>query len=156
MRVSVRIVVAFILAIMGTVLVAGCQDGDEGTALPGLSAGASPQEVVRAYVAAINAHDMTAGQELSTPYFAERKEGVVDSLFEDAKLSDVVIHAPDPISGYESPDGKRYREAVYVSVSFTLWHSDEGSMPNGSTVWGYMLVRDDPGRPWRINGDGIH
>ncbi|MFC4062361.1 hypothetical protein ACFOWE_29020 [Planomonospora corallina] len=111
---------------------------------------------MKAYVAAINAHDTAAGQELSTPYFAEQKENVVDSLFEDAKLSEVVVHAPDPMPGYESPDGKRYREAVYVSVSFTLRHSDEGSMPNGPTAWGHMLVRDDSGRPWRINGDGIH
>ncbi|MFF4776798.1 DUF4829 domain-containing protein [Microtetraspora fusca] len=150
--VSARIVVGLVLAALGVVLVAGCQNGEKKAALP---AGTSPQRVVAAYIDAINAHDREAGRRLSTQRFAEQEEKVVDSLFDDAKLSDVEIEAPQPEPGYQSPDGKRYREAVNVPVSFTLWHGDESSMPNGPTTWGYILVRASAGQPWRINDAGV-
>ncbi|TQS30256.1 DUF4829 domain-containing protein [Microbispora sp. KK1-11] len=150
--VSARVVVWFVLAALGVVLLAGCQDDEKRAALP---ASAPPQRVVAAYIDAINAHDRQLGRQLSTQRFAEQEEKVVDSLFDDAKLSDVEIEAPQTESDYESPDGKRYQEAVNVPVSFTLWHGDESSMPNGPTVWGYILVRAGAGQPWRINDAGV-
>ncbi|MBG0827537.1 hypothetical protein HS041_07145 [Planomonospora sp. ID67723] len=148
MVVFARIVAVSVLALMGVMAVAGCQDADDGPVLP---VGASPQAVVSAYIDAINAHDSAAGRKLSTPSFAERQE----SLFDDAKFSHVRIGAPRPERDYAAPDDGSYREAVYVPVEFVLRHSDEGSMPNGPTVWGYTLVRADAGRPWRIIDNGV-
>ncbi|WP_242608901.1 DUF4829 domain-containing protein [Actinomadura formosensis] len=104
---------------------------------------------------AINAHNKAAGRVLSTPYFAQQEEGVVDSMFEGTRISNLRIDAPIPDNGYKSPDGKRYQEAVNVPVKFALQQREEVSMPNGHTAWGYTLVRTASDQPWRINDHGV-
>ena len=153
--VSARVALRFVLTALSAVLIAGCQNGDSKATLPDLPADASPHQVVATYTEAINAHDVAAGEKLSTSRFAEEQERVVGLLNGDAKLSAVEIDEPRPEPDYESTDGKRYREVVHVPVSFTLSQSDDASMPNGPVVWGYTLVRDDVHQPWRINSDGI-
>ncbi|WP_067485179.1 DUF4829 domain-containing protein [Actinomadura hibisca] len=135
-------------------LLAGCGgDGQTHVKLP--PAGAPPQEVVTAYVAAINAHDKKTGRALSTAHFGKLETTeVADSLFNDAKLSDLKVSAPIPEQGYESPDGKQYAQVVKVPVTFDLKQKTEVSMPNGPTAWGYLLVRESLTGPWRINDHG--
>ncbi|MEV4455965.1 DUF4829 domain-containing protein [Microbispora sp. NPDC049633] len=147
-----RVAGGLVLAVVGLTLVAGCRNGETKTSLPD---SASPRQVVAAYLDAINAHDVEAGRRLSTRRFAEREENVTGSLFDDAELSDVKIEVPRPEPGYGSRNGGRHREAVYVPVSFTLRHSDDVSMPNGPTVWGYVLVRAGEDEPWRIDDAGV-
>ncbi|WP_328594528.1 DUF4829 domain-containing protein [Actinomadura macrotermitis] len=119
--------------------------------------GAAPGEVVGAYLKAINAHDRKAGQALTTGYFAELQKQVVrqDDIFKDARLAGIKIDAPVVERGYKSPDGHRYADAVNVPVSFDLQHAHLQSMPDGPTDWGYLLVRTAPGKPWRINDQGV-
>jgi hypothetical protein len=44
-----------------------------------------------------------------------------------------------------------------VTVQFDLdwrWLRSDGSMPEGRTTWGYLLVRDSDDAPWRIFDQG--
>ncbi|MFI6516058.1 DUF4829 domain-containing protein [Spirillospora sp. NPDC050679] len=151
MKIIVRGGVPLLLAAS---LLAGC-GGDERPSVKLPPAGAPPQEVVTAYVAAINAHDKKAGRALSTPRFGRLEtEEVADSLFNDAKISNLKISAPIPEQGYQSPDGKRYAQVVKVPVTFDLKQESEASMPDGPTAWGYLLVRESLTGPWRINDHG--
>lgn len=49
-------------------------------------------------------------------------------------------------------------EVAYVPVDFDLdwrlFHND-GSMDEGATTWGYLLVRESPDAPWRIFSQGV-
>ncbi|MBC6463903.1 DUF4829 domain-containing protein [Actinomadura alba] len=115
---------------------------------------ASPQDVVSAYVEAINAHDSAAGRALSTSHFADQLDGMQDNPFKNViEISKLRVEAPIP-NGNESPDGKRYHSAVYVPVKFTLKQREVVSMPDGDTTWGYVLVRAGADEPWRINDNG--
>ncbi|SEG89829.1 protein of unknown function [Thermomonospora echinospora] len=151
---GVRIPLLVLLA--GVALVTGC--GSEGpksrVGIPPV--GASPQEVVTAYVAAINAHDKEAGRRLSTPHFAQQQEGGEDDQFRNiVEISHLQVQTPLSNGGHESADGKRYQDAVYVPVTFILKQREVVSMPNGHTAWGYILVRTGADQPWRINDHGV-
>jgi hypothetical protein len=140
----------------GIALVTGCGSGDPKSRVGIPPVGASPQEVVTAYVAAINAHDEEAGRRLSTPHFAQQQEGTEDNQFRNVvQISALQVETPISDGGYESPDGRRYQDAVYVPVTFTLKQREVVSMPDGHTSWGYVLVRTGTDQPWRINDHGV-
>jgi hypothetical protein len=115
---------------------------------------ANPEEVVSAYVAALNAHDCDTAKALTT-------DGAEDEATswcgEIASLTHVDIHghfAEDPEdSGHSGPE-----EVANVPVSFNLnwrlFHND-GSMEEGATTWGYLLVRDSADSPWHIFSQGL-
>jgi Domain of unknown function (DUF4829) len=150
---GVRIPLLFLLA--GVALITGC--GSEGSksqvSIPPV--GASPQEVVTAYIAAINAHDEEAGRKLSTPHFAQQQDHVQDNQFTNVvEISKLQVGTPTRNGGHESADGRRYQDAVYVPVTFTLKQREVVSMLDGHTSWGYVLVRTGADQPWRINDHG--
>jgi hypothetical protein len=116
-------------------------------------ANATPKQVVTAYLDALNAHDCDTAEAVMT----DGAKGEATSWCEDvASLTDV------DVSDYsrERPEwsGHSGREQVTnVPVAFNLnwrpFHND-GSMDEGATVWGYLLVRARPGSPWRIFSQG--
>ena len=121
-------------------------------ALPAADAG--PREVVRTYLAAIDAHDCATAESLAEP-------GLVDDArtwCEDAAgLDELQVgagHRERPQwSGHAGTD-----QVADVGVAFGLrWRAFHGdaSMPSGRTVWGYQLVRHAPGAPWRISDQGV-
>ncbi|NAZ74348.1 hypothetical protein GTQ99_02765 [Kineococcus sp. T13] len=46
-----------------------------------------------------------------------------------------------------------HAQAVFVPVTFDLRGGDE-STPDGTTSWGYVLVRDSGSEVWRIADSG--
>ena len=114
---------------------------------------ASPEQVVTVYLDALNAHDCDTAEALMTA----GAEGSARAWCDDvASLTDVdveghVLERPE-YSGHSDPE-----EVVYVPVTFDLtWRPlhDDGSLAEGPTTWGYLLVRDADGSPWRIFGQG--
>ena len=114
---------------------------------------ASPEQVVTVYLDALNAHDCDAAEALMTA----GAEGSARAWCNDvASLTDVVVEGhvlerPE-YSGHSDPE-----EVANVPVSFDLsWRPlhDDGSMAEGPTTWGFLLVRDSDGSPWRIFDQG--
>jgi hypothetical protein len=114
---------------------------------------ATPEQVVTAYLDALNTHDCATAQAVMT-------EGAKDSAKswcqDVASLTDVDVrdHVDEHPrwSGHSPPE-----EVTNVPVTFNLnwrpFHID-GSMDEGSTTWGYLLVREPADSPWRIFDQG--
>lgn len=116
--------------------------------------GSPPGEVVRAYLDALNAHDCDAAVEMSTPDAAETSRRWCESV---ASLTDIAMGeavAEDPAwSGHAATD-----EVVRVAATFTLdWRpfADDGSLPEGTVQWGYLLVRSAADAPWQVFDQGM-
>lgn len=115
---------------------------------------ASPEQVVSAYLDALNEHDCGTAEAL----VVHGAEGSARSWCESvASLEDIQIHEhvaePPESSGHSAPD-----EVANVRVRFDLaWRpfSDDGSMEEGATAWTYLLVRASPSAPWRIFDQGV-
>jgi hypothetical protein len=131
---------------------AGC-GGAAGThvALPPVSA--NPQGVIAGYVAAINAHDLTTARALLTPTHAQLVEREPDGWFTNiVSVTALKINRPfnDPLDARQ----RHYRYAVGMGVTFDLKQHQVMSMPNGPTVWGYILVRNSRTQRWLIADEG--
>jgi hypothetical protein len=123
--------------------------------VPSPPADASPEQVVRAYLEALNAHDCATAEEV----MAEGSESVADDWCRDlAHLTHIRVGQ----NSVENPQWLGFprgtdEEFVSVPVSFDLdWrllHSD-GTMSQGPTSWGYVLFRDGPDHPWLIFDQG--
>ena len=115
---------------------------------------ANPEQIVTAYLDALNEHDCDTAAAL----MAAGAEGAAHAWCEDvASLKDVDIddhftERPGD-SGHSAPE-----EVAYVPVTFDLnWRPfhDDGSMDDGATTWGYLLVRSSADSPWRIFDQGV-
>ena len=115
---------------------------------------ATQELVVATYLDALNAHDCDTAEALMT----EGAEHQARSWCEDvASLGDVGVLAHSrelpEWSGHAGTD-----EVVRVPVTFDLsWRPlhDDGSMDEGATSWGYLLMRDSEDSPWRIADQGV-
>lgn len=114
---------------------------------------ASPEQVVTAYLDALNQHDCDTAATLMT---ADAQDSARSWCTSVASLTDVVVrdHTTErpEHSGHSEPD-----EVVNVQVTFDLdWRPfhDDGSLGEGVTDWGYLLVRSSPDSPWRIVDQG--
>lgn len=115
---------------------------------------ATPAQVVTAYLDALNVHDCETAETVMTQ---EAKASARSWCKKVARLTDVVVgdhFAERPTySGRSDSD-----EVVYVPVTFNLnwrlFHNDV-SMDEGSTTWGYLLVRRSADSPWRIFDQGV-
>ena len=70
----------------------------------------------------------------------------------DVDVRDHVTERPGD-SGRAAPD-----EVAHVPVTFDLsWRPfhDDGSMSEGATTWGYLVVRSSADSPWRIADQGV-
>lgn len=113
--------------------------------------GAGPRQVVKAFVAALDAHDCATARKL----FVDRRPA--DQWCGDV-LSLKRLRMRTPFA--EKPQWSGHRsdqEVMDVGVTFDLrwrlFHND-GSMEEGPTTWGYTLVRDSARQPWRIADQG--
>lgn len=107
---------------------------------------ATPEEVVATYLRAVDAHDCATAQALTT---SDARDIATGWCREVADLADIEV-------GDALPDSRR-RGTTDVEVSFDLdWRlfHDDGSLPEGPTTWGYILVRRTPDGPWRITDQG--
>jgi hypothetical protein len=109
------------------------------------SADASPHEVVKAYVRAINADDCASMRALSDPV------NTVGAWCGGITVSDLVIH--DPVEDTCCGPGQDHSHVVKVPVDFRLRGADS-SMPDGEHAWGYILVRDNDAQRWRVASEG--
>jgi hypothetical protein len=115
---------------------------------------ATPEEVVTAYLAALNAHDCNAAVSMTT---TENSKDSTRSWCRDvASLAGVAVGK----HFVERPAWSGHSGSVEVAnvpVEFNLkWrplHSD-GSMDEGATTWGYLLARTSADAPWRIVDQG--
>lgn len=116
---------------------------------------ANPERVVKAYVDALNAHDCATALALVTT--ADAKTSAKSWCEDVASLTHVNI-ANHFIEESKWSGHSESQQVANVPVTFDLnwraFHSD-GSMPEGATTWGYLLVRNSTGSPWRIFSDGV-
>jgi hypothetical protein len=115
------------------------------------SADATPEEVVGVYLDALDAHDCDTAADVVV---ADRAEGMVSCDSVEA-LSEISVR--ERFDHYTRPSSPG-TEVTYVSVRFDLdwrrFHGD-GSMPEGTTVWGYVLERSSSANPWRLIRGGV-
>jgi hypothetical protein len=144
------VVVITLCAIVANVLLPPRQSED--VAVPAQDA--TPEQVVATYLDALNAHDCDTAEAVWT---GEERDSTASWCDDVASLTNIDIGDP----GKERPrrsGQSTSEEAVGVGVTFDLdWRlfHDDGSMPEGDTVWGYLLVRDSPDAPWRIFSEGV-
>jgi len=115
---------------------------------------ATPEQVVTVFLEALNAHDCGTAKAVVSE---SAKESVWSWCERVAGLTSVDVgdHVTQraEYSGRVAPE-----EVVYVPVEFDLsWRPlrTDGSMDEGPTTWGYLLVRDSPDSPWRIFDQGV-
>jgi hypothetical protein len=114
---------------------------------------ATPEQVVTAYIDALNAHDCETAEFL----MMEGAESTATQWCQDvASLTSVNVDGhfrePPGASGHSAGE-----EVANVPVTFDLnWRpfQDDGSMDEGATTWGYLLMRSSSGSPWRIFDQG--
>jgi hypothetical protein len=132
---------------LGLLLLGACGSGGE-VAMP--PDDASPQEVVRTYVEAINEGDVDTARQLLTPQRAKNVGAQADSFFDNVNSITKLELLP------ERPEfGSDYKFAVKIPVTFDLDQKEEMSMPDGPTDWGYLLGRNATNEPWRIYDEGV-
>jgi hypothetical protein len=114
---------------------------------------ATPEQVVRAYLAALNAHDCSAARAMS---IEDAKDSTKVWCRDVASLADVTVK--DHFA--ERPSWSGHPASVQVArvpVDFNLdwrpFHND-GSLAEGKTAWGYLLERPSTDAPWRIFDQG--
>lgn len=106
-------------------------------------ADASPEQVVRTYLDAVQAGNCTVLSQLATRNQAERAwcgKGLTISRITIGKS------VPDP----GSVVSRDFEQAVYVPVQLDV----QGGTDSGMRDWGYVLVRDAPVQQWRIADEG--
>jgi hypothetical protein len=119
-----------------------------------LPATATPEEVVLAYLDALDQKDVDTAQHMLTARRACVLAGDSDSWFTNVKsITDVHVGTPRP-EPLQGSAAQGYCHAVFVPVDFTLQQKHEDSMPNGPTVWGYVLVRNSDKERWLIVDEG--
>lgn len=114
---------------------------------------ATPEQVVTAYLNALNAHDCDTAEAVSTE---DAKESATSWCHHVDSLTAVTVgrHVQErpEWTGHSPAD-----EIVNVPVTFDLtWRPfrSDGSMDEGVTTWGYLLVRESASRSWRIFDQG--
>jgi hypothetical protein len=118
-------------------------------------ADASPEDVVRAYLDALNAHDCATAEAVMT----SGDESIAYAWCRDvAHLKQVGVgrHSTENPRWLGLPRGAQ-GEFVSVPTSFDLdWRLFHGdmTMDQGATSWGYVLVRSAPDQPWLIFDQG--
>lgn len=115
---------------------------------------ATPEQVVRAYLDALNTHDCETARELSTGINVQSSKSWCDDL-ESATGVIVRPHrSEDPTTtGHDASV-----EVVDVPVHFNLkWRpgTSDPTVEDITDVWEYLLMRNHPDEPWRIFDQGV-
>ncbi|GAA0959563.1 hypothetical protein GCM10009554_73400 [Kribbella koreensis] len=151
--------VLIVLAFIGIGTTVGTLNDHTTVSSQPLPASATPEEVIRAYVAAKNARDKATALSYVTPRRAESLLGSEGGFFGDrwpfglrrAKpITDLRLEPPDskyPRSGGGSmADG--WQQAVFVRATY------QRNNTRTRTQWGYLLVRNTTTERWSIADEG--
>lgn len=110
---------------------------------------ATPEEVVRAYIDAVNAGDCRSLKALSEPAVSTTVQ-----CGDDVTLTNIRI-------GEAREDGccgmsESFAQSRKVPVQFDRRGGGmEGTSDQRDVAWAYILVRDDDGQPWRVVDQGV-
>ena len=154
-RVRLAVAVAAVVALVAVpVALAARQDTGPRARVAAPPAGATAEEVVRAYVAALDARDVETARSLVTPHHAAQVERSEDSWYRNVvSITDLRVRPPVAQTGRGS-QAEGYREVVFVPVTFDLRQRKQQSLPDGETPWGYLLARNAPSERWVIVDEG--
>ena len=141
-------VVAVVAAGLGVVLALPPRQTAE-VAVPGRTA--TPEQVVRAYLRALDAHDCdTATQVVAR----ESRPGTASMCGDVAGVPRAEVRrasAEEPVTA-GLPAGTQVVEVpVTLDVEWRLLH---GAGVRGPHAWGYVLARTSSDQPWRIVDEG--
>ena len=123
---------------------------------------ASPEEVVASYVDALNVHDCDTAVALAAESHQESTRRWCRSVAGLTKLQvgnpvvepSAISQRSDLTSSATAADATDVvRVPVTFDVKWRLFRSD-ASMTEGTTDWGYVLMRESPTAPWRLVGEG--
>lgn len=115
----------------------------------------SAQQVVSAYLDALDAHDIARAKTYLTPAHAAEVAAETDSWFTNTRsITNIVIGCDAPRDAFGGP-ATGYSEIVQVGVQFTLEQYHAESMTNGMNDWSYILVRNSDHDPWLIADEGM-
>jgi hypothetical protein len=143
---------AVVLALLGIVIAGATWWGTAPSAeIPVPPTSASPEQFVRSYLAAANAHDVDTMNALT-----EGGQAGGASRFRPTwTMRDVHISpaTPDPWIG---DSNTTYTDLVHVDVDLHIIRGHDLNFPDDSdTYWGYILARRSPTSPWRIVDQGV-
>ncbi len=111
---------------------------------------AAPEQVVRSYLDAQNAGDITTMNALVVG--DEMRHSQSDRRW---IVSDVKIHQVTPDNSIGTL-AENWRQSVRVDVSFHTQRSPDMSIPEDEDmVWGYWLVRQSDSEAWRLVSQGM-
>jgi len=153
-RLAVLVIVVLAAASMVTVLLP-LLPPRQTAAVPLPAPSASPETVVRTYLAALNAHDCTTATEL---WAGDQRDIAGSWCTGVAELTGISLGAPStepPGNSSNHPDQSVTEVPVTFDLRWRRWHGDP-SLPEGRTTWGYLLAQDAQTSAWRIvdNGTG--
>jgi uncharacterized protein YceK len=122
-----------------SIMLAGCASAGKRAAPP-----ATPQHVVAAYFAALNAHDKTRARPLVTADFARFSFDDPHSCWFDGCVK--ITHLKTSKPRYD-------RYGADVRVRFIIDQRDQRTKSYGWSGY-YCLIRKGPGAPWLIAVEG--
>lgn len=114
---------------------------------------ATPEQVVAAYLEALDADDCETAAALRTP---ESTDVALAWCKDVGSLRNVEIQEHDveePSWSGHSPGTQVVNVGVDVDVDWRPFRSD--NMSEEAMSWGYLLVRDTDVQPWRIFDEGV-
>lgn len=115
----------------------------------------SAQQVVSAYLDALNAHDIARARTYLTPAHAAEVAAETDSWFTNTRsITNIIIGCDAPRDAFGGP-ATGYSEIVQVGVQFTLEQYHAESMTDGVNDWSYILVRNSDHDPWLVADEGM-
>lgn len=132
-------------AITLLLLLSGCSSKSTAAPLETPPPDATPEQVVGAYIQAINAQDPSILAAIA-PGLAQ---STIDGWF-GTTIEEVQIDAAR--DGTQLAIGTDYegQDNAWVHIDAVFHHTD-GSLPEGElTGWGYYLTRDEPSSSWYI------
>lgn len=112
---------------------------------------ATPEEVVRTYLEASNAHDVATMNALTAGNAPRESRFRRTWIVGDVKTYPA---APESAAGGSAAEG--WRQAVRVDVDMHMVKGDDMNMPDHTDAyWGYILGRQTSSERWRIIDQGV-
>jgi hypothetical protein len=115
--------------------------------------GATPEQVVTAYLTALKAHDCDTAKALTIPSDRDNTKAWCTDVGSLSAVHVRTHHDERPKWSGRSPSEQVSNVPVTFVLDWRRFHND-GSMDEGPTTWGYLLARDSTDSPWRIFDQG--
>lgn len=115
--------------------------------------GATPTsalDVAQSYVARLSVGDEHGAQKLLTSI--ELRNG--GSPIVTGRMIDVTFRSPKPVRP-SSSNGRVVADAVSVWIDFRRVDETDPTLVNGPASWDFIIVKEKPDGPWRIDDQGL-